>query len=466
MTTWRIALGVCGLATGILVADSMSADVSSGEPIQSPPAPASHSLPLTLQAALSAALNNNPDVLLYKERIQEAQGHVRTQFGAMLPTLSANVRQTRQTQFLGTIGLSPVRTDPFSIFDTRISATQHLFSLSLIQRWRASRESLQVTEQESEARMLDTMASVGLAYMEGLKAMAMVKMHEANQLVMNELLGTIRQRQRGGVATRLDLARLEAQLAVERQQGSSARYELEHAKLTLINLLALPIESALALTDEWMTGVPTMPTPEGAVETALSQRPEVRAQAIRVKASELTYSSITGERVPSLVAQGEYGLIGNRWNNTLDTYNMALTLQIPIFDGAQREGRIAQARSQMQQEALRLKSVLNHVTMEVHDALASLASAHEQVSIAQAGLRMATTELDLARERYAVMTSASHFELTNGLSAVTRARENLVNALFQLNAARINFARSTGSVPTLNEDSQAERRASGYLDLK
>ena len=97
-----------------------------------------------------------------------------------------------------------------------------------------------------------------------------------------------------------------------------------------------------------------------------------------------------------------------------------------------------------------MKSVLNQVTMEVHDALASMTAAKEQVGIAQAGLQMATKELDLARERYAVITSASHFELTNGLSAVARARENLVNALFQLNAARVNLARSTGSLQTLN----------------
>lgn len=450
MTISQISLSACVLAIGICVADSVAADVSSGEPILSPRAVASNPLQLTLKGALTAAVHNNPDVLLYRERIQEAQGHVRTQLGAMLPNLAANVRQTRQTQFLGTIGLSPVRTDPFSIFDTRISATQNLFSLSLIQRWRASRESLRVTEREAEAQTLDTMASVGLAYMEGLKAMAMVKTHEANQQVMNELLVIVQQRQRGGVATRLDTARLEAQLAVERQQAASARYELEHAKLTLINLLALPIDSSLALIDEWVIGVPDMLTPEGAVDMGVSQRPEVQAQAIRVKASELTYSSITGERVPSLVAQGEYGLVGNRWNNTLDTYNMALSLQIPIFDGAQREGRIAQARSQLQQETLRLKAILNHVKMEVYDALASLGAAKEQVGIAQAGLQMASIELDLARERYAVMTSASHFELTNGLSAVARARENLVNALFQLNAARVNLARSTGSLHTLN----------------
>jgi len=176
----------------------------------------------------------------------------------------------------------------------------------------------------------------------------------------------------------------------------------------------------------------------------------VQGQFTRVKASELAYSAITGERLPSLVAQGDYGLIGNRWNNTMDTYNMALILQIPIFDGAQREGRIAEAKSQLRQEAFRLRSVLNQVKMEVSDAIASLMAAREQVDIAKVGLKMATKELDLARERYAVITAASHFELTNGLSAVARARENLVTALFQLNAARVNIARSTGNLKALN----------------
>jgi len=77
-------------------------------------------------------------------------------------------------------------------------------------------------------------------------------------------------------------------------------------------------------------------------------------------------------------------------------------------------------------------------------------AAKEQVAIAQAGLQMAVKELDLARERYTVITAASYFELTNGLYSVSRARENLVNALFQLNASRVNLARSTGTLHSLN----------------
>jgi len=417
--------------------------------MQSKPAPLP-TLTLTLRDALAAAVDNNPDVQLYKERIEAAQGEVQKQLGAMLPNLSSNVRQTRQTQFLGTFGLAPVSTDPFSIFDARVNATQNLLSISLIQRWRASRESLHVVEFEADTRKFDTMASVALLYMEGLKAMGMVKMHESNQQVMSDLLGLVKQRQKSGVATGLDIARLEAQIANERQLVASARYDVQHAKLNLLNLLSLPYETPVALSDEFKADVLELTGPQAAVDEALANRPEVQAQVTKIKATELTYSSITGERLPSLVAQGDYGLIGNRWTNTLDTYSMALLLQIPIFDGGQREGRIAQARSQLRQEALRMRSVVNHVKMEVHDAVASLAAAQEQVGIARIGTQAATKELDLAKERYAVMTAVSYFELTNGLTAVARARENLINALFQLNAARVNLARSTGSLKELN----------------
>lgn len=88
--------------------------------------------------------------------------------------------------------------------------------------------------------------------------------------------------------------------------------------------------------------------------------------------------------------------------------------------------------------------------MEVHDAMAAMIGAKDQVGIAQAGMRSASKELELARERYAVITASSHFELTNALTAVARARQSLVDALFQLNAARVNLARATGSLNTLN----------------
>src|SRR5262245_16343949 len=186
---------VCAVGIGVLTLSPESLSWAESESVATKQVPMP-TLTLTLRGALAAAVDNNPDVQLYKERIEAAEGQVQTQLGAMLPNLSSKVRQTRQTVFLGTFGLSPVRSDPFSIFDARVNASQNLVSVSLIQRWRASRENLHIAEFESEARKYDTMASVGLTYMEGLKAMGMVRMHEANQQVMSELLGLVKQRQR------------------------------------------------------------------------------------------------------------------------------------------------------------------------------------------------------------------------------------------------------------------------------
>ena len=206
----------------------------------------------------------------------------------------------------------------------------------------------------------------------------------------------------------------------------------------------------MTLTDPLHPQVPEAAAAQAAWEQAVTNRAEVQAQAKRIRSAELSYSSVTGERLPSLVAQGDTGLIGNRWNNSLDTYNMALLLQIPLFDGGQREGRISTARSQVRQEAFRMQVVLNQVRAEVNEARIALAAARDKAALAQVGLQAATKETALAKERYAVLTAASQFDVITAITSMARARENLVGALFELNAARVNYARATGTLESLS----------------
>lgn len=111
--------GAVGFAVFVLSPVVWAAEITgSAAPVPST------ALNLTLRGALTAAVDNNLDVQLYKERIEAAQGQVQTQLGSLLPNLAGTVRQTRQTQFLGTFGLAPHRTDPFSIFDGRVNASR------------------------------------------------------------------------------------------------------------------------------------------------------------------------------------------------------------------------------------------------------------------------------------------------------------------------------------------------------
>ena len=58
----------------------------------------------------------------------------------------------------------------------------------------------------------------------------------------------------------------------------------------------------------------------------------MRAQTQRIKTATLGASAAASERISSLVGQGDYGLIGNRMANTLDTYNVGMFLSVPLFD--------------------------------------------------------------------------------------------------------------------------------------
>ena len=245
---------------------------------------------LSLRTAMAAAAEQNPSILLSRERVEAARGEVTTQLGAMLPNVSANVRESQQTQFLGTFGLAPVRTAPFSIFDARVSASQNLFSLSLIQRWRASREALQVAEFDAQSSRYDTMASTGLAYLEGVRAASALTMRRANQQLIRELLSMAKVRQKEGSATGLDVARLEGQLANEQQQVVTAQADLERAKTTLGNLLGLTFEVRMTLTEQFAAQVQETASLQAAWEQALTNRPEVQAQAKRLRSAELSYS--------------------------------------------------------------------------------------------------------------------------------------------------------------------------------
>lgn len=407
-------------------------------------------LRLSLRGAMEAAMDTNPEVRLFKEKIEAARAATSTQLGTLLPNLSGTAQATHQTVYLGKFGLSPQRTNPFEIYDARATLSQSLFSLSLIQRWKASREALKVAELESETTKFDTMGTVGLIYVEALRADALVKAHEANLQLFTELIQLARERRGSGMGTGLDTARLQAQLENERQQLTSARYEVERVHLNLIHALGLPFDVRLILTDSLKTDVDAAPPIRDAVATALADRMEVKAQNQRVKTASIGLDSTMSERLPSLQAQGDYGRIGNRLDTTIDTYNIGAFLSVPLWDGGQRQGRIQEGRSQVRQEQIRLQSVANRVTLEVREALVTLTSAQEQLGIARSGLQAALTELALARERFAVLSSSSNLEVTNALFSVSRARENTVDAMFRLNQARINLARSLGQLGTLS----------------
>lgn len=424
--------------------------VGAVESTSSPP-----DLRLSLHEAIQASVDNNVTVRLLKERIAAAQSAASTSLGAMLPNVSGFLNGRSQTVNLAAFGLPPERlsglglsrsvTDPFEVYDARASLVQHLFSLSLIQRWRAAKTGIEVATLEAEIAKRDVMATVGLLYMEALRADEAVKARWADIELSQQLLKLAQDRKAAGVATGLDVTREEVQLENTRQRLLVAQNDHESARLNLIRALGIDFDVHLVLTDSLTFVNVVHEKPDVALATAQENRTELKAQANRQRLASLSHSSVESERVPSLSLNGDYGWIGLKPDEAYATRTLGLTLSVPIFDGGQREGRISETRSRVRQEAIRMKDVSDQVSLEVRNALLTLESSTQQVGVSHKGLDLAQKELAFARDRFAAGL-ATNIEVTNAQTSVARARDNVIEALFRFNASRINLARAKGEL--------------------
>jgi outer membrane protein TolC len=423
---------------------------TAGESVQSSP-----ELRLSLRDAIQAAIDNNVNVRLLKERIAAAQSAAETSLGALLPNVSGYATGRNQTVNLAAFGIPQAGlsalgssggvTQPFDVYDARASLVQNIFSLSLIQRWRAAKSGVDVASLEAEVTRRDVMATAGLLYMEAIRAEAAVKARQADIDLSQQLLKLAQDRKKAGVATGLDVTREEVQLENTRQRLLVAQNDQESAKLNLIRALGIDFDVRLTLTDELTLVTVASQSPTEALVTAHENRTELKAQITRQKLAFLSLSSVTSERVPSLSFNGDYGWIGLKPDDALATRSVGLMLSVPIFDGGQREGRISETRSRVRQESIRMKDVSDQITLEVRNALLTLDSSTQQVGVAQKGIELAMKELTFARDRFAAGL-ATNIEVTNAQTSVARARDNLIEALFRFNASRINLARAKGEL--------------------
>lgn len=441
------------LLSGLLLGAMPGGALAGEDPATSPP-----ELRLSLRDAIQAAIDNNVNVRLLKERIAAAQAQADTSLGSLLPNVSGYMNGRNQTvnlaafglpaDRLGGLGLTRSVTDPFEVYDARAGFVQNLFSLSLIQRWRAAKTGVDVAGLEAEVTKRDVMATVGLLYIEALRADEAVKARLADIELGEQLLKLAKDRKAAGVATGLDVTREEVQLENNRQRWLVSQNEQESARLNLIRALGITFDVKLMLTDELKFSPVGRQRAEEALTIAREQRVELKAQETRQKLASLSLSSVTDERIPSLALNGDYGWIGVKPEDAFATRTIGLTLSVPIFDGGQRESRISENRSRVRQESIRMKDVADQVTLEVRNALLTLESSQQQVAVAQKGVDLASKELTFARDRFAAGL-ATNIEVTNAQTSMARARDNVIEALFRFNASRINLSRAKGEIEQL-----------------
>jgi outer membrane protein len=428
---------------------SLLAAAPAGVAAQQPTVPQG---PLTLLQAIALGRSQGVDAAIARLNVRTADARVGQRRADLLPNISGNAQYVRQTINLDEFGI-PIATgvtDPFSIYTLQLSASQTIFDASVIARLRAARDTAVAAGLDARAAGEIAGATAGVAYLRTLSAQATVRAREADSTIAAQLLDQARQLVAAGVSPAIDATRSEVSFGAVRTQLEVARNGADRARLDLVRALDLPSGTRLELADSLGPGALDLPLdPDSAAGFAREHRAELAAERARTSAARRSLGAIRAEYLPSLGLSGQYQETGQEAGNLAGSYAVQLQLTVPILDGFRRQNRAKEQNLRVDIQSIRERDLLNQVETEARQSVLDLASARQQVAIAQDRLRLAEQELAQAQERFQAGVAGS-VETTNAQGSVIAARDAVIQAWVGFGTARVGTYRALGVIDQLH----------------
>jgi outer membrane protein TolC len=415
---------------------------------------------LSLKRAVEVAVSpeGNTKIQLSGEALKQAQSRSAEARATLLPDLEASLTGRNQTENLEAMGIHitlpipgfqfPTFVGPFTTMDARATVTQSVFDFSSIKRFQASKVGVSAARSDVDSTEEQVAAQVARAYLAAVRADADVESVQSDVTLAEALLKQAENQKAAGTGTGIEITRAKVQLANDRQRLLVAGNQRTSARLQLLRVMGLRLDTELELTDKLAYVPVDAVTIEQAKAQALKERPDLKAQQEREANARMSASATKMERLPSVAAFGDYGSIGTGFDNALPTRTYGVSLRVPVFDGGRRDARRAESASQYRSEKVRTNDLKEQIELDVRLALDGLDSAEQQVKVAKEGLELSENELAQARRRVDAGVAIS-VEVTDAQTRLERARDNQTAALYNYNVARIDLAQSMGKVRSM-----------------
>jgi HAE1 family hydrophobic/amphiphilic exporter-1 len=261
------------------------------------------------------------------------------------------------------------------------------------------------------------------------------------------VLAETRRRHTAGTTT--DYEVLSAEVVAQNAKPAVIRAEnaVRQAKDRLRFLMADP-HADIEVRGDLATGIGTVPDAESVIAEALSRRPELAQLASqRSIYGEIVTIAKAGNK-PRLDFSAGFGkrhLALKTLSSTGTTWNAGFFLTVPLFDGKRTAGRVAQARSDLNQLVLDEQRAKDAVAVEVRATVDAVRESTELLNAVSGTLQQAEKLVFLAEKGYELGVKTS-LEVQDAQLNLRAARANLARAQRDYRVARVMLAFVTGTI--------------------
>jgi len=258
-------------------------------------------------------------------------------------------------------------------------------------------------------------------------------------------------RSRAGVATSADRLQGETQAAQAELTLTQTRGNVSSAAARLAVAMGLPpgqplslaplppLETAAASTDA-----------EALIAQAERLRPDLRAARAQLEAADANIKVARSAGRPSLGFSASNSLQALDQSIDRNLTSAGLTLSVPLFSGWNTRYQIAQASAQKAQQIASLEQARQTAGLAVYQQYVALENALAALIPARALMASATESADLAQGRYKAGVGI-FADLLNAQGALAVARQQTVQAEFNVRNAQAQLARAVGDMDVWQE---------------
>jgi outer membrane protein len=201
---------------------------------------------------------------------------------------------------------------------------------------------------------------------------------------------------------------LQAQMATDKYNLVTARNAVRQNKLTLKQILQLPIEDTFDIVSpDTVVSKEAVPALDQVVATALRDRPEIKNGQLGVDISRYDLLKARAGYLPILTAAGNLSS-GYSNNNTSDYVKQldnnffqqaGLTLSIPIFNRRTVKTNVENSKIEIEQSRLNLKNIQTNLAQAIEQAYINVLNAQGQYDAAVEGLKASQETYRIAGEQ-------------------------------------------------------------------
>ncbi|ADE57339.1 MULTISPECIES: TolC family protein [Aminobacterium] len=359
-------------------------------------AAASEDTVLTLEKALSVAKEQNLDILSAQQELVRAKGKLTEARAGGLPSLNLGAGYTRREK------PDLAGNDEENIFGAALTLTQPLYQGGKI---RAGKQQASIEIQQAEYYYVEIAEQVALNVYNRFYAVLLekenVKTAEDAFAFAEKYLDEVKKKHVLGLATGLEITRAEKQQAESRTALIRARNNLEVAKINLLELLNVKLDTSYTIEGN-LSYAPVAGQPEESLKKALAYRPDYQRAKLQVDVQDQQIRIAQSGLKPSASVSGSYRYDDpeQAYYESGDTWQVRLTVDIPVMDSGLTHGRIVQQKALREQTMRNVEKKEESIRSEVSSVYLDLKTAAQVLEEAKLNLKLAEETLRLAEVGY------------------------------------------------------------------